>query len=980
MLHALVYFRLDDLILRTRLSSQEPLSSPVHYPSDTVLELQTHIDAVSSYKITALMLAVMFSSLSTAKTLLALGANADAMDANGETALHIASRGTSPNDLELVKCLMPKTLDITAKNKKGYAPFLLVINKDIAETFIDNNVYVDSVREIDNMTLLGLAAMEGNAELVTVLLRRGADKNHRSDREWTPLLAAASNGDAETIRLLLDQSVEIHAEVYEGCNPLHAVAEKGSSEAVQLLLDYGIDKNSVTTNSRTALFIAAERGNEEAVEALLRAGTNIELRNDKGYTPLHIAAFEGRDTIIQKLIDQNANVNSVAKDNSTPLVSASSCNHLSTARLLVKSGADTTFTHPSTAPMLQWAIYNSYLELAEFLIQAGADIHSMAGSSYTSLYVAARKNHPRIAKILMENGANTQYYDENGMSALHYWASHGRQELVRHFLDNVSVNVKPNYKRIPLHFAAREGHLTNVKQLFTAKSEINAPTSGGYTPLNYASTNGRVDVVKYLLAKGADPSLCANDGWGPLEGAAANGNYEIVRALLEAGASTKVRTNLGMTALYIAAYHGHVEIVKRLLEAGADRDECVGLDTWTPLFAAAENGHFEVVNELLDAEANSAHLSKQGTSLLHVVAQVKTTDTTKRALQITIAKLLLQSNGDIHATTKNGTNMLICASLGGNLEFVDLLLNHGADVTHQNKFGRTAMHAAAEEGYLHIVSRLLKAGADVNVLDVDRWNALMHAARWGHTEVVRRLLQAQTDPSHCSDLFDTALHCATRYYWKSTMEVLLASGANPWVVDSYGKSAVEWAYLHEPMYQVMKTQHFFFQATDEAKTTSRLQLCVHLLTQRIISAPRENDHHLNQLGHLLLRLNKVDDACVAYELIIRVTEPVQHHVTCDSCNYERVKGKRFVCKTCSDMDLCNECMVKYKDCVGIRGCIGHEFLEIPRPGWGKFPPEGVNNEGESIHQWLDRIYKAYKDSPISAEEANVIGYEGSVIN
>jgi hypothetical protein len=87
-------------------------------------------------------------------------------------------------------------------------------------------------------------------------------------------------------------------------------------------------------------------------------------------------------------------------------------------------------------------------------------------------------------------------------------------------------------------------------------------------------------------------------------------------------------------------------------------------------------------------------------------------------------------------------------------------------------------------------------------------------------------------------------------------------------------------------------------------------------------------------------------------------------------------GKRFVCKSCAAMDLCNNCMAKYKQGASVRGCVGHEFLEIPRPEWKNFAPEAVNKDGETAQNWIERLYTIYEDAVISPEEAHAIGYEG----
>jgi hypothetical protein len=64
--------------------------------------------------------------------------------------------------------------------------------------------------------------------------------------------------------------------------------------------------------------------------------------------------------------------------------------------------------------------------------------------------------------------------------------------------------------------------------------------------------------------------------------------------------------------------------------------------------------------------------------------------------------------------------------------------------------------------------------------------------------------------------------------------------------------------------------------------------------------------------------------------IILDGDVITHGAFCNFCaDNTHIRGERFVCKLCPNMDLCNQCFASYKNRVGNGHCQGHEFLKIP---------------------------------------------------
>ena len=102
---------------------------------------------------------------------------------------------------------------------------------------------------------------------------------------------------------------------------------------------------------------------------------------------------------------------------------------------------------------------------------------------------------------------------------------------------------KPAGAVTPLHRAAEQGDIEQVRSLIASGADINARDYQGLTPIHRASgwTHGHevksLEVVKVLVAKGADVNAESNGGITPMKCARKYGT-EAIRSYLQAhGAS-----------------------------------------------------------------------------------------------------------------------------------------------------------------------------------------------------------------------------------------------------------------------------------------------------------------------------------------------------------------------------------------------------------------------------------------------------------
>ncbi len=232
-------------------------------------------------------------------------ADANTKDGRGETLLMYAA---AVGSLDAMKFLIGKGADINAQNEFG-STALIWSATDLAKVKLllgrGANVNTASKR---GRTALFLAAMtDRSAETVRLLLAKGADPKVVDGYKNTTLNAAAAGNDTETIRLIIDAGVDVNAANVLGLTPLIVSAgDNGNVRAVKMLLAKGARVNAVSVapfmypglapkagtpqfGSITALGMAAPFGPPELIKALLDAGADVNVKDVRDMTPLMMA-------------------------------------------------------------------------------------------------------------------------------------------------------------------------------------------------------------------------------------------------------------------------------------------------------------------------------------------------------------------------------------------------------------------------------------------------------------------------------------------------------------------------------------------------------------------------------------------------------------------------------------------------------------------------------------------------------------------
>jgi len=163
--------------------------------------------------------------------LISRGADVDAIDENGWTALHTAAH---KNYLKVVQCLVQAGANINAKTKEGNTPLHFAAS-----------------------------TKHSNVKVLEYLASHGADINAKEEDGYTPLHSAAAHSpDADILQCLISLGANVNAKTHKGSTPLYfadSTSFANSEEKKRILRNAGGYSSSGggTGSSGCLVFITA---------------------------------------------------------------------------------------------------------------------------------------------------------------------------------------------------------------------------------------------------------------------------------------------------------------------------------------------------------------------------------------------------------------------------------------------------------------------------------------------------------------------------------------------------------------------------------------------------------------------------------------------------------------------------------------------------------------------------------------------------
>ena len=267
-----------------------------------------------------------FSCKESAKKLLDAGANPDARDGDGRTALHVAAFAGNDALTELLLNVGANTeiadkfmqTPLALSLKRGYVkPAQLMLKNGARTDVVDNdggNIFHAAAEDDDNARILPelraaapkidinaadhlgdtplmRAAKNGRDQMVRAFLAEGADAGLVNKDGETPLMMAIRLFQVDAVHeIIKHRPNEVHHALPGGELPIHIAAGYYSTRLAGVLLDAGADPNvRDDRNKDTPLHIAIAKNQRPMVEFLLTRGADYSIPNGQGITPLQLA-------------------------------------------------------------------------------------------------------------------------------------------------------------------------------------------------------------------------------------------------------------------------------------------------------------------------------------------------------------------------------------------------------------------------------------------------------------------------------------------------------------------------------------------------------------------------------------------------------------------------------------------------------------------------------------------------------------------
>lgn len=850
--------------------------------------------------------------------------------------------------------LSPRLYRLGAEYVGEIVPLIWAVNNNrlsVVRRLLDQGADPAS-QEGATTTALHRAAKQLRLRALRMLLRPGVQTFVADWNEWTPLQYAAAHTRLGGLEIMLDVAPAAYPdENGDWAAALQTAVQKQHLHHARLLLEAAA--KNIERPARKALEstmrIPACKGNRAMIELLVKFGwDNWGASGPTNCTPLHEAAEMDDEVIVKMLIRYGSNVDAVDGNGTTPLHIATGRYRYKIIKVLLEAGADVNIVDrgQNTALHLSSRGSENGKPVTEVLLDSGADIHARNDVGNTALHVAADAPEDlSMVQLLIERGSDVKAANNTGETPLFMAARRGSLPIVNLLLScGAHIDIEQDGHLSPLTAAADENHTHLIQPLVDAGFELNHV---GRSPLMVAADGGHAETMRELIRLGADinHTIDETDPRSPIDLAIGSHNLEAVRVLLEAGAPISKPGYPGESILHSAVRAvATVGIVELLIQHRADVHALEGLNQ-NALHTAVRSNRRVLIRPLAAGGVPIDAPDANGNRPIHLAVE-------HRGLSCRSVEPLIAAGANINARGHQGLTALHTAIKKACFRSRKQLIEAGADVSAEDILGRTPLHLGAARGDKATFQLLLdvarRKSVPLTTQSAYGLTVVEEAAAAGNKSIVQMLAGENLDitgsnPSqHGNHRGMPAVHMATIYGHEATVKYLISRGADPHVVDVYGRTAMDWAMLHHSdnlISQLYRHNFIYAPLTAEARTA--------VLKESIVGLARRV---LDNVAAVFYKLAKCLQFIDNMPAAATVWSFGLAQVSCDQCDMALpLNGPRFVCSQCPEMDFCVGCHpdLGFNALNANSACIWHSHVEVDLAEYmlpeqrGEAPDEGT---------------------------------------
>lgn len=705
----------------------------------------------------------------------------------------------------------------------------------------------ESINQKDSagQTLLHIAALQGNTELVELLIAMKADTEIRNNAGETPMAAAAGAGVLDSVRVLAGSGASIFSRNAAGVSVYQLTRAMGPDSFAAIISKATAAQTD--DEGKTALHHACAALDADAVDIILKAGASPSVKDASGATPLSLAyasperdesaimasrlLLAGAEPLRQEfsyfetaVIKRNPSMR--FEEGKTPLHHAAASGHSGYVKFLIARGSQVNAKDIASATALHEAVRNGKAASVRMITEAGADVNMQDANGNTPLHlVMPEATRSEIFSILLRAGADPNRKDSYGDTPLHIASRLGMSEDIIRDLVAAKADVNERNKKgvTPLSLAIERRQIAQAALFVKLGSDIHAEDIDDQTALIKALKSG-IDVVKAVVTEETASSRDSRGRTSLHIAVLLKADPAIVNHIISQKADVNARDKNGDTPLHIAVRNNDRANGEILLAIGADvfspnvtgesalkaaLTRLAGRQDWvlnsrvisssdgsgnTPLHLAAEWQIPQIVTYIVDKGGDLKARNANGeTPLFNAV---------KADSEATIRAMLApgsREKADVNARDFLGNTALhacirwSAASAAGTLLQYDAQSNGRRLVGARNLAGKTVLHEASRSGDVSFIRTFLTAGADINAVDETGKTALTDAIQMNRAEAVRALLEKGASPVMQDMYGRNAFHEAVEHADAQTIALLRTAGGNPMARDSWGKTPLSLA-------------------------------------------------------------------------------------------------------------------------------------------------------------------------------------------